>query len=111
VIRLAEHGVLVDDSGILALPPWRLTFVDQVENQLRTLPQPDFVFGYPFSATIRKPGEPAFLAISYAPAFDAIKACVLQAASDMAGSRRAWRPCEPVRCELLVRTRNAAANQ
>jgi nucleoside 2-deoxyribosyltransferase len=45
------------------------------------LPQPDFVFGYPFSASIRKPGQPrpAFLAISYAPQFDDVKAVIVEA--------------------------------
>jgi len=81
---LTTNGVLLDNSGVLTLPPWCVTFIDQVENQLRSLPHPDYVFGYPFSAAIRKPGEPrpAFLAISYAPVFDAAKACVLQAAND-----------------------------
>jgi hypothetical protein len=58
-----------------------LSFIDQVENQLRSLPQPDFVFGYPFSAPIRQPGQPrpAFVAISYAPQFADIKAAIVAA--------------------------------
>lgn len=65
------------------MPDWCLSFIDHVENQLRTLPQPDFVFGYPFSAPVRRAGDrrPAFLAISYASAFDLVKACVLKAGS------------------------------
>jgi nucleoside 2-deoxyribosyltransferase len=68
----------------VSLPNWCVNFIDQVEDQLRHLPQPDCAFGYPFSAPIRKQGEPrpAFLAISYAPKFDPIKACVLQAARE-----------------------------
>jgi hypothetical protein len=84
VAPLVNNGILQDKRGAVTMPDWCLTFIDQVENQLRSLPQPDYVFGYPFSAAIRKPGEPrpAFFAISYAPAFDATKACVLQAAED-----------------------------
>jgi hypothetical protein len=65
----------------LTAPNWCLSFIDQVEKQLRSLPQPDFVFGYPFSASIRKPGQPrpAFLAISYAPQFDEVKGVIVEA--------------------------------
>src|SRR4051812_40562992 len=72
VAPLVSNGILQEKGGAVTMPAWCLTFVDQVENQLRTLPQPDFAFGYPFSAQIRKPGvpRPAFLAISYAQAFE-----------------------------------------
>ena len=68
---------------MLCMPEWCLSLIDQVENQIRTLPQPDCVFGYPFSKLIRRADDPrpAFLAISYASAFDRVKACVLNAAS------------------------------
>lgn len=53
-----------------------------VEGQLRTLPTPNYAFGYPISAPIRPRGgqRPAFLAISYAPAFAAVKGAVVAAA-------------------------------
>ena len=85
VAPLVNNGILQDKRGAVTMPTWCLT----VENQLRTVPQPDFVFGYPFSTPIRKPGEPrpAFLAISYA------------------GRSRRPRP----RCFRLLRRRASAA--
>jgi hypothetical protein len=82
VAPLTTGGILQDDNQTVSLPDWCVSFIDQVEGQLRHLPQPDYAFGYPFSAPIRKQGEPrpAFLAISYAPEFDPIKTCVLDAA-------------------------------
>jgi hypothetical protein len=82
VAPLTNSGILQEDGGAVSLPDWCLSFIDQVEDQLRRLPQPDYAFGYPFSAPIRKQGQPrpAFLAISYAPKFDPIKTCILEAA-------------------------------
>jgi nucleoside 2-deoxyribosyltransferase len=83
VVPPVNSQILQKSSGALTAPDWCLTFIDQVEKQLRSLPQADFVFGYPFSASIRKPGQPrpAFLAISYAPAFDEVKAVIVDAAA------------------------------
>jgi hypothetical protein len=78
---LEYSGVLHRDGDGVTLPLWCLQFIDQVEGQLRQLPNPNYAFGYPFSARIRKAGEPrpAFLAIPYRPQFDAVKSCVLEA--------------------------------
>jgi nucleoside 2-deoxyribosyltransferase len=69
----------------LVFSPGVYDLVDMIEGQLRTLPTPNFAFGYPISAPIRAQGErrPAFLAISYAPAFDPVKQTVLAAALEM----------------------------
>jgi hypothetical protein len=78
---LEIRGVLQREPAGLSLPMWCVSFIDQVEAQLRNMPKPDYAFGYPFSAAIRKPGEvrPAFLAISYAPAFKRVTERVLEA--------------------------------
>src|SRR5258708_34754104 len=69
---LENCGVLNRHGNETTLPSWCLHFIDQVESQLRQLPKPDYTFGYPFSARVRKVGEPrpAFLAIPYRPQFD-----------------------------------------
>ncbi len=65
-----------------SLLPAVYDLVDTIEDQLRTLPKPDFSFGYPISAPIRSPGaiRPAFLAISYETKFDEVKKTILDAA-------------------------------
>ena len=77
---LESRQILCQDpnSGALSLPPAVYDLVDTIENQLRTMPRPDFAFGYPISAAIRPEGSrrPAFLAISYAPEFDPVKQAV-----------------------------------
>jgi hypothetical protein len=79
---LTNGSLVVEHGGALVLPPWCLSFIDDVENQLRNMPNPNFAFGYPFSARIRQPGEPrpAFVAIPYRPEFDAVKAAIEEAA-------------------------------
>lgn len=76
--------VVVEDtqSQVLRFAPGILNLIDSIESQLRSLPNPDFVFGYPISAAVRAVGEPrpAFLAISYASEFDAVKQAILDAA-------------------------------
>ena len=69
-------------DGAIELPPAVYDLLDRVENQLRSMPQPDYVFGFPLSAAIRASDatRPAFLAIPYDPAFDAPKQCVLKTA-------------------------------
>lgn len=81
VAPLANSGVVHQDGDGVTLPAWCTQFIDQVEDQLRQLPKPDYAFGYPFSAPIRKPGElrPAFLAYPYRPEFEPIKSRVLDA--------------------------------
>ena len=74
-------GILQEGAEGLELLPGCFNFLDRVEDQLRQLPKPDYAFGYPFSARIRKPGEarPAFLAIPYSPLFDGVKFRVVEA--------------------------------
>jgi len=81
---LENCGVLNRHGNEITLPSWCLHFIDQVESQLRQLPKPDYTFGYPFSARVRKVGEPrpAFLAIPYRPQFDSIKVRVTEACKD-----------------------------
>jgi hypothetical protein len=52
-----------------------------IEDQLRSMPKPDYAFGYPFSAAIPSQGSvrPAFLAIPYRPEFELIKKAVNKA--------------------------------
>ena len=82
---LQSTTIVVTDArdGSLSLSPAVYNLVDMVESQLRSMPKPDYAFGYPISAAIRERGEmrPAFLAISYAPEFDAVKQTVLEAAA------------------------------
>lgn len=53
----------------LRLDPYLIKFIKATENQMASLPRPDFVFGYPLSQPPRKPGEPrpAFVAMPYGP--------------------------------------------
>jgi hypothetical protein len=69
-------------DGAIELPGAVYDLLDRVDNQMRSMPQPDFVFGFPLSAPIRARGaeRPAFLAIPYASEFDAVKQCVLDTA-------------------------------
>lgn len=73
---------LESQSDSLTLSPGVCELVDEVENQLRTMPRPDYAFGYPISAAIRLEGKPrpAFLAISYKPTFEQVKETVQRAA-------------------------------
>jgi Nucleoside 2-deoxyribosyltransferase len=80
---LLRSGLLQVENDAVSLPDWGVVFIHEVEAQLRSgPPRPDYAFGYPFSAAIRKPGEarPAFLAIPYEPVFESIKTCVLDCA-------------------------------
>ena len=72
-----------DEEGYLQLPAHCRDLLDAVEQQLEVFPRPNYVFGYPLKAAIRKKGEtrPAFLAISYAAEFEPVKTSVLRAAS------------------------------
>lgn len=82
---LGSRNILCEDAGSrsLTVAPGVYDLLDMVENQLRTMPRPDYTFGYPFSAPIRPDGarRPAFLAISYDPDFDPVKLTVLEAAA------------------------------
>lgn len=82
---LGSRKILCEDPGshTLTLAPGVYDLLDMVENQLRTMPRPDYAFGYPISAQIRPKGarRPAFLAISYDAAFDPVKLTVLEAAT------------------------------
>lgn len=81
---LQGRGIVAEDpgTGALTLTAGALNLVDMVEDQLRSMPKADYAFGYPISAAIRRPGDPrpAFLAISYAPEFEPVKAAVLEVA-------------------------------
>lgn len=74
--------VFEDPQGLLKLAPGVYELLDMIESQLRSMPKPDYAFGYPLSAAIRAQDKirPAFLAISYDPAFDPIKLAVREAA-------------------------------
>jgi hypothetical protein len=82
---LGSRNILCEDlnSHSLTVAPGVYDLLDMVENQLRTIPRPDYAFGYPLSAPIRSDGgrRPAFLAISYDPAFDPVRVSILEAAS------------------------------
>lgn len=81
---LRGRGIVIEEmgTGSLKLAPGVYDLIDMIENQLRSMPRPDFAFGYPISASIRPEGStrPAFLAISYAPEFEPIKLAVKEAA-------------------------------
>ena len=80
---LRNSAIVVEDkeAGCLKLDTGVYDLIDQIEGQLRSMPKFDYTFGYPISAAIRMPGQkrPAFLAISYASEFDAVKVAVKQA--------------------------------
>ena len=65
-------------TGELRLDPGVYDLIDMIGDQLRSMPKPDYAFGYPFSAAIRPQGSvrPAFLAI---PQFEPIKKAVKEA--------------------------------
>lgn len=80
---LRDRNIVIEQNAGVELARGVFNLIDMVENQLKSMPKPDFAFGYPISAAIRLPGEtrPAFLAISYAPEFEAVKRAVLDAAT------------------------------
>jgi hypothetical protein len=81
---LEGRKILFEDlqTGLLKLAPGVYDLIDMLESQLRSMPKPDYAFGYPISAAIRAQDKmrPAFLAISYDPAFDPVKLVVKEAA-------------------------------
>lgn len=83
---LHSQQIVFEDAQAKALrfSPGVYELIDAIENQLGSMPKPDYVFGYPFRLQVRAPGDrrPAFLAISYAPAFDPVKQAVREAAAD-----------------------------
>lgn len=61
-----------------------MRFLKAVEDQFANLPKPDFVFSFPFSQAMRKPGQPrpCFVAMPYGPTwFESVKRTIVQAAS------------------------------
>ena len=82
MVPLFNNQFVQVDAGEVTANPQVMGFVDAVETQLRNLPRPDFMFGYPISAPIRHEGDarPAFLAIPYRDRFDGVKAAVLEVA-------------------------------
>ena len=82
---LGSRNILCEDpaSRSLTVAPGVYDLLDMVENQLRTMPRPDYAFGYPISAPIRpyRARRPAFLAIPYDPEFEPVKLTVLEAAT------------------------------
>lgn len=82
---LQSRDVVYEENrtGYLKLAPGVYDLIDMIENQLRSMPSPDYAFGYPISASIRTEGSirPAFLAISYAPKFEPIKLAVREASA------------------------------
>ena len=81
---LGNRKILLGDwGGPFTLNPGVYDLIDMIEDQLRSMPKPDYAFGYPFSAAIREQGSvrPAFLAISYAPEFEPVKTLVRKAAA------------------------------
>jgi len=52
---LGSRNILCEDpdSHPLTVAPGVYDLLDMVENQLRTMPRPDYAFGYPLSAPIR----------------------------------------------------------
>jgi hypothetical protein len=81
--QIVQSAALADGRMRYTLSPGVCELIDSIENQLRTMPRPDYAFGYPISAAIRKPGtkRPAFLAIPYSPQFDEARKAILSAAS------------------------------
>jgi hypothetical protein len=81
---LKGRDIVFEDgqTGSLKLAAGVYDLIDMIEDQLRSMPRPDYAFGYPISAAIRTQGStrPAFLAISYAPEFEPVKLAVREAA-------------------------------
>jgi hypothetical protein len=70
-------------TGSFKLAEGVFDLIDMIEGQLRSMPKPDYAFGYPISAAIRAPGapRPAFLAISYEIRFEPVKRTVREVAA------------------------------
>jgi hypothetical protein len=69
----------------LRLNPHLVKFIKATEDQMRNLPRPDFVFGYPLSQPPRRQGEPrpAFVAMPYGPAwFQSVCDVIVSTASE-----------------------------
>lgn len=81
---LSSSKIVFEDIQTRSLKPADgvLELLVMIEQQLRSMPRPDYAFGYPFSNPIREHGEtrPAFLAISYADSFKPVRKVVLAAA-------------------------------
>jgi len=80
---LEGHIIRVEEgTGSWKLSSGVYDLIEMVEDQLRSMPKPDYAFGYPIRASIRTEGapRPAFLAISYKPEFDLVKLAVQEAA-------------------------------
>ena len=82
MVPLFNNQFVSIEAGEISANGPVMGFVDAVEQQLRRLPGPDFMFGYPISAPIRHEADrrPAFLAIPYRDRFDGVKAAVLDTA-------------------------------
>lgn len=81
---LRNRGIIEEDNEGNIKPSMGVyNLIDMVEGQLKSMPNPDYAFGYPISNSIRQPGQlrPAFLAISYASEFESIKERVIKAAN------------------------------
>jgi hypothetical protein len=81
---LIDRKIIIEDGsgGPLRLAEGMIGLLDMFEQQVRSMPKPDFAFGYPFSAAIRNRGSvrPAFLAIPYADEFEEVQKTVEAAA-------------------------------
>ena len=81
---LQGRHIIAEDplTSVVKLAPGVYDLIDMIESQMRSMPKPDYAFGYPISTAIRARGEkrPAFLAISYAAAFEPVKLAVCEAA-------------------------------
>jgi hypothetical protein len=81
---LIQGGILAETlpSQDVGFAPGILTLINMIEEQLKSMPKPNYAFGYPIGAPIRQKGarRPAFLAIPYRPEFDLVKAAVLDSA-------------------------------
>ena len=84
LMPMDQQDLVIRDGDEVKPNPVVMGLVDAIEGQLRNLPRPDFMFGYPISAQIRHEGDPrpAFLAIPYRAEFDGVKNTVLTAAEN-----------------------------
>ena len=83
LMPMDQQDLVIRDGDEVKPNPVVMGLVDAIEGQLRNLPRPDFMFGYPISAQIRHEGDPrpAFLAIPYRTEFEGVKKAVQDAAS------------------------------
>ncbi len=77
-----EINSLCNPNCFGTLPDQLIFFLKAVEEQMSTLPKPDFAFGYPLKRPVRKPGDrrPCYAVMPYMPWSESVKTTIVNAA-------------------------------